>query len=662
MLADSTLARITGDRLSLSTARSSLGLSLAGIGRVGAIQPRVGVSLRSRRGEVVVARGDVEEHDVVSGRGIEQTFVVMRRPDGQGPIVLALEVDGARAKSAGRNGAVLVDDSGQAQAVYRDLAAVDAAGKTLSSHMEVQGQTIALVVDDANAAYPILVDPLVATEEAELSLPGPVPGESPNAIAIDGDVAVFGAPDANGYLGAAYVFTRSGGSWSQTQMLEGADAGPHGRFGFAVGITQGNILVGTCSANGGPAGAVYVFGESAGLWTQKQKLTRRNPGFGCTIATDGDTALIGRAASYPAGGGGAYAYVLSNGQWALQQQLLADDVNAPTGSQRRYGWSVAIGGDTAVVGAPYGGGASTDAAIVFTRASGTWTQEQLLTGNGDQNEVFGWAVAVSGDTAIVTSQGQNPTGGPGAAYVFTRTATVWATQEVLMPTSSPMAGAFGQSVALTGDVALIGMNESYALGGGAQVFTRVGTSWSVANPLSPTNPLVTDAFGFTVAMSGGTALVGSPNSLTGLGNVYVYGLPIGALGGPCGSDAECANASCVNGTCGGLGASSASSSSASVTMASATAVSSTSAGTTSSASVGAGGAAPGSTSQAVSTASTGGAASGGAGGDTAETANARKASGGCSIHTLQEGARVGELTALGLAVLSLRRRRRTRTR
>jgi len=86
------------------------------------------------------------------------------------------------------------------------------------------------------------------------------------------------------------------------------------------------------------AGAVHVFTENAGVWNETQTIARREGGFGCTIAADGDTLVVGRTASYPGHGGGVYVYTLSGGQWAFQQQLIADDIGTQAGKQRRYGY------------------------------------------------------------------------------------------------------------------------------------------------------------------------------------------------------------------------------------------------------------------------------------------------------------------------------------
>ena len=184
-----------------------------------------------------------------------------------------------------------------------------------------------------------------------------------------------------------------------------------------------------------------------------------------------------------------------------------------------FGCSVALSGDTALVGA-------NGTAYVFTRSGTTWSQQATLTDpNWSSGDEFGAPVALDGDTALVSSPGQVVDGyyGVGAVYVFTRSNTTWSLQATLAdPNWSPGATNhhFGYPLALSGDTALVGAN------GGPDVFTRSGTSWSQQAELSASDAAPGDDFGDSVALSGDTALVGDRNKTVGgqadIGAVYVF--------------------------------------------------------------------------------------------------------------------------------------------
>ena len=253
-----------------------------------------------------------------------------------------------------------------------------------------------------------------------------------------------------------------------------------------------------------------------------------NDQFGASVAFDGNTVVIG-ACGYDANGnaeqGTAYVFVRMLGVWTLQQQLSAPDGAA--GDQ--FGWSVALSGDTALIGA-IGSGANPQqgAAYVFTRTNTVWTLQQKLTASdGAANDAFGWAVALNGDTALVGAIGKadaNPN--QGAAYVFTRTGIVWTQQQKLTASDGAAQAAFGSAVALDGNTALIGApdddNNNQTLRGAAYIFTRSGTAWTQQQKLTANDGAPNDNFGRAVALSGDTALCGAPGSNVSRGAAYAF--------------------------------------------------------------------------------------------------------------------------------------------
>ena len=286
-----------------------------------------------------------------------------------------------------------------------------------------------------------------------------------SSVAISGDTALVGAPlhDTAGAAdaGAAYVFVRSAGSWTQQAKLTAADGAAHDSFGYSVALSGDTALVGASrhdTAGLADAGAAYVFTRSGGSWTQQAQLTAGAAGdiFGGSVALSGETALVG-AVRHDSGGaadaGAAYVFTRSAGSWTQQAQLIAADAAAADW----FGGSVAVSGDTALVGA-YGrdtpGQADAGAAYIFTRSAGSWTQQALLIADaGAAGDMFGNSVALSGETALVGARFHDTVGqaDAGAAYVFTRSGGSWMQQAKLTAADGAALDSFGYSVALSGE-------------------------------------------------------------------------------------------------------------------------------------------------------------------------------------------------------------------
>jgi len=305
-----------------------------------------------------------------------------------------------------------------------------------------------------------------------------------NSVAVSGDTAVIGAygEDTGGsYAGAAYVFTRSGGSWIQQAKLMASDAQTYDYFGVSVAVSGDTAVIGAYSeATGGSgAGAAYVFTRSGGAWVEQAKLmasdAQSSDQFGYSVAVSGDTAVIGAYGEDTGGSGAGAAYVFtrSGGAWVEQAKLMASDAQ----SSDLFGRSVAVSGDTAVIGAhrETTGGSNAGAAYVFTRTGGSWTQQaKLMASDAQASDYFGVSVAVSGDTAVIGAH-REATGGSnaGAAYVFTRTGGSWTQQAKLMASDAQESDQFGYSVSVSGDTAVIGAHREATGGsnaGAAYVF------------------------------------------------------------------------------------------------------------------------------------------------------------------------------------------------
>ena len=363
----------------------------------------------------------------------------------------------------------------------------------------------------------------LALQETELTAGDGASGDRFGcSVAVSGDTALVGAsrqsPWGRSGAGAAYVFVRSGGAWTAQAKLTAGDGAAGDLFGYSVALSGDTALLGapykTLPGKGLAVGAAYVFTRFAGSWTQQDRLIAADglfaDQFGYSVALSGDTALVGAPWNSAAGAvyaGAAYVFTRSAGSWAQEAKPLAGDGAADD----NFGDSVALSGDIALVGAPDHitvGQKHLGAAYVFTRSGGAWPQEAELT--AAVLPVAGWfgdSVAVSGDTALV--------GAPyGAAYVFTRSGGAWPQQAMLTAAGLPE-GDFGDSVALSGDTALVGRSGTPpSITGAAYVFTRSAGSWAQQDTLTAADGTAFDGFGDPVALSGETALVGAEGHST----------------------------------------------------------------------------------------------------------------------------------------------------
>ena len=356
-----------------------------------------------------------------------------------------------------------------------------------------------------------------------LASAGAARGQFGISVAVDGDTAVIGVSaddDNGGDSGSAYVFTRDAGVWTEQQKLAASDGAAGDLFGVSVAVDGDTAVIGALfdDDNGNNSGSAYVFTRSGTAWTQQAKLIASDGAahdvFGESVAVDGDTAVIGARLDDDNGvaSGSAYVFIRSGTTWAQQAKLAAGDAAALD----RFGLSVAVDADTAVIGAHLdddNGGAS-GSAYVFTRSGTAWTQQQKLTASdGAASDFFGISVAMDADTAVIGASGRDDNGtGSGSAYAFTRIGGMWSEQAKLTASDGAALDRFGFSVAVDADTAVIGARLDDDRGtdsGSAYVFTRSAGMWSEEAKLTPGDAEAFDRFGFSVAVDGDTAVIGA---------------------------------------------------------------------------------------------------------------------------------------------------------
>ncbi len=491
---------------------------------------------------VTYARDAALQEWFVNGqRGLEHGFTIARQPVALNEQRTDLEFDlalrGCLLPKTDANGKTVSfqDAEGSSVVTYSELKVSDADGCNLPARFAVEQNIVRLLVDEGGARYPITVDPVAQQAYVQASNAG-FNDQFGHSVAVSGDIAVVGAnaerSDATGVngdqnndnapqSGAAYVFVRNGATWTQEAYLKASNTETGDVFGWSVAISGDTIVVGAASedsdANGvngnqsdnnaPTSGAAYVFVRNGTTWSQQAYLKASNSDevdqFGSSVAIDGDTVVVG----------------------AIGESSNATGVN---------------GGQTDN-SAHFAG-----AAYVFVRNGTTWSQQAYLkASNTDAEDSLGNSVAISGDTVVVGApfessnakgingnQSDNSASQAGASYVFVRNGTTWSQQAYVKASNTDAGDFFGFSVALSGDTAVVGAyqeasnatginggqnDNSRPLSGAAYVFVRTGATWSQQAYIKASN--TGGFFGYSVAASGDTAVVGAileSSSATGI--------------------------------------------------------------------------------------------------------------------------------------------------
>ncbi len=548
----------TTSGVALQVSSGTLGLSLTGLGRGQRAETVPAVPPASSANEVLYQHRPVTEFYRNGPYGLEQGFRLRQRQlTGTGPLVLSLSLAGSLIPEQVGSQILFRSASGETALRYGQLSAVDASGRYLPAHLRLRAGALQLVVDDADARYPVRIDPFLQGQAQQLTGTGEIGnGEFGKSVAIsdEGNYAVVGAPADNGGVGAIWAFERSDGTWKQVgEKVTAPEEIGGGEFGSSVAISGAGaeVLVGGPGDNGG-VGAVWLFGLSHGGLSQiggKHIASEEigAAGFGASVAYKNVTALIG-GPSDDEGVGAAWVYSRANKlkEWR--------EVGKLTGGEEvgngRFGVSVALSevNGTALIGGPSDekdGGA----AWAFVRnGEGLWTQQgPKLTGSEEVkgHGAFGWSVALSssGNTALIGNPDDNEA--DGGAWLFKRYDSTW------MQAGERFAGGthsrWGNSVALSGegDTALIGSPLSIVgdapFGGAAHVFEVWDSGLVKQKDLPhPTTSLPENAeSGSSLALSatGAVALDGvrsggsGAHTSEGPGEVWAYAEPeVGATG------------------------------------------------------------------------------------------------------------------------------------
>ena len=355
------------------------------------------------------------------------------------------------------------------------------------------------------------------------------------SVAIDGDRAIVGASGDG--AGAAYVFRRTGDTWTETQKLTASDAQAGDSFGVSVAMDGDYVIIGASRGGDGDAdaGAAYVFRRSGDTWTETHKLTASDAAtgddFGGSVAIDGDYVVVGAfldTSEVSSEAGSAYVFRRTGDTWTETHKLTASDA----ASRDWFGVSVAVAGDDVIAGAVLDddGGKDSGSAYVYRRNGDTWTEtDELTASDAEAGSGFGSSVAIDGDDAIIGAYSDDDVApGAGATYIFRRTGDTWTETHKLTASDAEAGSAFGWSVAIDGDYAVAGAysDDDVAPGAGATyIFRRTGDTWTETHKLTASDAEARDAFGWSVAIDGDYAIVGaysSDDAGENSGSAYVF--------------------------------------------------------------------------------------------------------------------------------------------
>ncbi|MCB9616638.1 MAG: hypothetical protein H6722_29735 [Sandaracinus sp.] len=456
--------------------------------------------------------------------GLEHGFDVDGRCDA---LSIDIEVEGLRIERSAEDVRLVSQDGSFA---YGELFAVDAAGRVLPARFVVDAANIRLEVDTSTARWPVTVDPLVYVEEQRVDLPSALGTDGRrgdwfgSAVAVDGELALVGAyrDHVGGHFlqGSVYVVERIGDFWQLQSKLVASDGQAGDNFGYSVAISGRFALVGARGST--EHGAAYVFERVGSSWIERAKLVPSDGDssdeFGASVALDDGMALVGAPQDddVAADAGAVYAFMRTGERWELHEKITVGTVR----TNHRFGWSVALDGATAIVGAIEGRGGSPGpgSAYVFQHAD-AWTLQTRLVASDASARGFGWSVDVSRDSTIVGA----PAAGRGVAYVFERAGGRWSEEATITVAELVSGDRFGASVSLHGRTALIGAarrDGAVTNGAAAYVFVR-GSGWVRQAELRPAVE-GSSSFGDAVALFNGAAWVGADHDEEGRGSATVF--------------------------------------------------------------------------------------------------------------------------------------------
>jgi hypothetical protein len=333
------------------------------------------------------------------------------------------------------------------------------------------------------------------------------------------------------------MYTTSAFEFLKAEKILPDDGQMNDHFGRSVSMSGVYAIIGSANDVGTVenCGAAYIFTRlGINEWQQSQKLIPLQPGegdnFGCSVSIHGDYAVIGAMYDDEKGNDAGAAYIFQNqsGNWIQKQKLLASD----GGGNHRFGGLVSIFGDYAVIGAPgsFGNEPKCGAAYIFKKDGENWVEiKKIIAFDGHENDAFGF-VTINGNHIAVGAPNHAFLNLPksGAVYMYELIEGEWQPREMLHHDEALEGDDFGGSVSIYDEKLIVGAsgeNTGVVESGAAYIYEKDGDFWQEVKKMSPGNPLEYQAFGSSVSIFGEYAVVGVEGDWDhglGSGSAYIY--------------------------------------------------------------------------------------------------------------------------------------------
>ncbi|KPA12838.1 PKD domain-containing protein [Candidatus Magnetomorum sp. HK-1] len=362
-----------------------------------------------------------------------------------------------------------------------------------------------------------------------------------NDISIYQDFAIIGAryDDDNGSSsGSAYILKRNAFGWQQMQKLLASDGAADDQFGFSVSMFDDYAIVGARydDVSYTNSGSAYIFRRYGSTWHQEIKIyagdRAESDYFGYAVDISNNYAIVGsynEDTTYT-DQGAAYIFEKDGASWTQTAKLTASDRAASD----VFGYAVGISGDYAIIGARYDDdkGSNSGSVYIFKRDGASWIQEAKLTASdGAASDYFGASVSIEGDYAIIgANYCDSNLSNSGAAYIFQRDGSNWNQMKKLTARDAAASDYFGYKVSITNTYAIVGAHakdSNLTNSGAAYIYKRLGSDWVQVKKLIASDGAASDTFGYAVSISDGYAAVGATSvddSGTDSGATYFYDL------------------------------------------------------------------------------------------------------------------------------------------
>ncbi len=549
-----------------------LTLRMSQFGRPGAVQRLAAVTPSASANRVEYRRRTMTEWYVNGEVGLQQGFDVDERPRGDGPLVIAMHVAApfrARTDDSERTIAI---ESAESRFTLSSLRAVDSLDRALPVAFDANGTTIAIRVDDRLASYPITIDPMIWGERDTV-----YPSENAlsedfgRAVDISGDWAAVGAGSLGGGAARVDMFKRNGLTWQHMQRLQAADTVPGDFFGFSLDLDGNRLVVGAPKRKDGATtrGGAYVFERSGNSWSETFAMHDKwgvskpeaNGDFGHAVASADAYIYAGcpkcaKGGSSAAGRGWAYVKNASN-NWV--RIVFADLGATVTSTNAHFGWSVTAQGSGSAWGTPNVNGE----VRIFDCSGGGVCVPQGAVSSSTPFDRFGDAVGLTATSLLVGVPGDNG-GGVNAGKVLAYQRSNLATApQVLAPAGLSAGDQFGLSLSVFSDKLLIGApyddgpGNTMSSAGAVYAYSGAAGTYTLDQTLRPSDAAAGDEFGFRVGTDGTYGIAGAPKKAspsgpntngnpTGGSHVLFFGKSQGDV---CSTDTECVSGFCADSRC-----------------------------------------------------------------------------------------------------------------